>query len=176
MKYTIKQSTRNIVFIGMPGCGKTTVGKIVSSKLNKKFVDLDEYIEYKEGRNIPQIFKENGEKYFRNLESTAVLEISSMKNIIISTGGGVIKDRNNILNLKKNGIVIFIDRPLEHIISDVDIKNRPLLKNGTSQIKRIFNDRYELYKEYSDFVVENVSNLDELIDKVISIYNSSMFK
>ncbi len=103
----MRLKNKNIVLIGMPGCGKTTIGRSISSKLNKKFIDVDEYIECKYNKSIPQIFKENGEEYFRNIELKSVEEISNKEDSIISTGGGVIKNEQNIINLKQNGIVSF---------------------------------------------------------------------
>ncbi len=166
----MKLKNKNIVLIGMPGCGKTTIGRSISHKLNKKFIDVDEYIECKYNKSIPQIFKEKGEEYFRNIELKAVKEISNKEDIIISTGGGVIKNKQNIINLKQNGVVIFIDRKIEDIVSDVDISSRPLLKNGTAEIEKIFSNRYDLYRKYADFLVENNCNIEELINKIILIY------
>lgn len=169
----MESKVKNIILIGMMGCGKTTIGKMISSRLNKKFIDLDEYIENKQGCTIPEIFK-NGEDYFRKLECKAVDTISNEENVIISTGGGVIKNEENIINLKKNGIIFFIDRPLENIVMDVDIMSRPLLKNGTCEIEKIFKERYNLYKNYCDFLVDNVGEILKIVDNIISIYNKSM--
>ena len=156
----MKTGIKNIVLIGMPGCGKTTIGKLLASKLNKKFIDLDDYIESENGCSIPDIFK-NGEECFRKLESKAVEKISVEKNIIIATGGGVIK----------NGIVVFIDRPLENIISDVDISGRPLLKKGINEIEKIYNERYDIYKAYCDFSVHNTLNLEAIVDDIVKSCN-----
>lgn len=169
----MRDKVKNIVLIGMPGCGKTTIGKMAASVLNKKFIDMDEYIENKYKITIPEIFK-RGEEYFRNIESLAAVEVSNEYDVVISTGGGVIKNEKNIINLKKNGIVFFIDRPLENIIADVDIKNRPLLKNGTHEIEKIFNERYDSYKSYCNFLVDNTSDYEVVIDNIISIYNKEL--
>ena len=166
----MKTGIKNIVLIGMPGCGKTTIGKLLASKLNKKFIDLDDYIESENGCSIPDIFK-NGEECFRKLESKAVEKISVEKNIIIATGGWVIKKKCNIENLKKNGIVVFIDRPLENIISDVDISGRPLLKKGINEIEKIYNERYDIYKAYCDFSVHNTLNLEAIVDDIVKSCN-----
>ncbi|OBR90333.1 MULTISPECIES: shikimate kinase [Clostridium] len=162
--------TKNIVLIGMPGSGKTTLGNLLASRLNRKCIDLDDYIELENGCSIPDIFK-NGEEYFRKLESKAVEKVSVEKNIIIATGGGVIKKKCNIQNLKKNGIVVFIDRPLENIISDVDISGRPLLKKGIKEIEKIYNERYDIYKAYCDFSVHNILNLETIVDDIVKSCN-----
>lgn len=166
----MKKVNKNIVLIGMPGCGKTIIGKNISYKLKKKFIDLDEYIENKVGCSVTKIFQ-NGEDYFRNLESKAVKEISIETDSIISTGGGVIKRQENIINLKKNGVVIFIDRPIGNIISDVSLENRPLLKDGIWTVERIYRERYNIYKNLCDFRVDNRSSIDIVVEDIITIFN-----
>jgi Shikimate kinase len=118
---------KNIVLIGMPGCGKTTIGKELSNMLNLEFCDIDEYIVTTQGKQISEIF-ENGEEHFREIETKAVEEVSKTFPKIVSTGGGAVKRVKNIEILRENGIIIFINRPIENIASDVDIKSRPLLK------------------------------------------------
>ena len=86
---------KSITLIGMPGCGKTTIGKLLSKKLNYQFIDIDSYIEEKQGKTIDEIFK-NGEEYFRNIETEACRELGEIKNSIISSGGGVVKRYINI--------------------------------------------------------------------------------
>lgn len=159
---------KNIVLIGMPGCGKTIIGKTLYKKLEFDFVDIDRYIEEKSGKLIPELFKE-GEDYFRNLEREAVNELSKEENLVISTGGGVIKNYSNIEDLKKNGVVIFIDRPVENIAQDVEVSHRPLLKDGVQKIYELFNERYEMYKKYSDFHVVNDSNIENVVEQIIDI-------
>lgn len=167
----MKKQVKNIVIIGMPGCGKTTIGKMISSKLNKKFVDLDDYIVDKAGCTIPEIFQK-GEEHFRNIESEAVEEVSIEGSMVISTGGGVIKNQKNIVNLKKNGIVFFVDRPLENIVSDVDISTRPLLKNGTGEIEKLFKERYAIYNSSCDFSVDNIYTIEKVVDDIVEIYKN----
>ncbi|WP_368488613.1 shikimate kinase [Clostridium sp. BJN0013] len=169
----MKKQIKNIVIIGMPGCGKTTIGKLISSKLNKKFVDLDDYIVDKAECTIPEIFQK-GEEHFRNIESEVVGEVSMEEDMVISTGGGVIKRQKNIVNLKKNGVVFFVDRPLENIVNDVDISTRPLLKNGTGEIEKLFKDRYEIYNSCCDFSVDNICDIEKVADDIVEIYKNCM--
>ena len=160
---------KNIVLIGMPGCGKTTLGKIISKELKLKFYDVDHYIEEATKKKISEIF-ENGEDYFRDIECKACRELSEKSNIIISTGGGVVKREENIQNLKKTGIIIFIDRPVKNIIGDVDISKRPLLKDGADKVLKLYDERYELYKKAADKIVINNRDLYTLRDEIIKIY------
>lgn len=167
----MNKNRKNIVLIGMPGSGKTTIGKILSKKLGFKLVDLDKYIEITTGKTIPQIFME-GEERFRSLERETVNRVSKENGIIISTGGGTIKDYRNIEALKENGIIIFIDRPIENIAANANLSKRPLLKDGIHKLYDIYNERYELYKKYSTFQVMNDSSLEEVVNRIIRIINA----
>lgn len=160
--------SRNIVLIGMPGSGKTTIGKMLSERLKVKFIDTDDYIEDVAKQSIPEIFK-HGEEYFRKLERQAVSELSIEKSVIISTGGGAVKNYLNIKDLKKNGIIIFIDRPIKNIVQDVNISNRPLLKQGPGKLYDIFDERYELYKKYCDFWIINDEKIEDIVQKILKI-------
>lgn len=91
---------------------------------------------------------------------------------IISTGGGVVKIHKNIEMLKKNGIIFFINRPVELILSDVKTENRPLLKEGKDRLYSLFKDRYALYKEYCDYELLNIGKLEDVLNEVESLYCS----
>lgn len=162
---------KNIVLTGMMGSGKTTIGKALSEKLEMNFIDMDEYIEKSSGSTIKDIFKK-GEDYFRTLESNAALEISIMNSAVISTGGGIIKKSSNIELLKKNGIIYFIDRPVDNIAADIEVSKRPLLCNGKDRLFEIFNDRYELYIKYCDVIIKNDRDIQTAVDLIIESYIS----
>lgn len=157
-----------VIFIGMPGCGKSTIGRIISKELNLKFFDMDNYIESMTSKTIPQLF-EKGEEYFRNFETLACKELAQKSNIIISSGGGVVKRKENIEILKKEGYIIFIDRPLDDLLSDIDVSKRPLLKEGREKLIKLYEERYELYKSSADEIVENDKELRDVINKIIGI-------
>ena len=129
-----------IVLIGMPGCGKTTIGKILSTQLNLKFYDMDEYIQETSGKTIAELF-EKGEDNFRDLETQACRDLIKKNNVIISTGGGVVKRKENVDILKENSTIIFLDRPVEKIIGDVDVSKRPLLKDGKEKVLVLYKER-----------------------------------
>lgn len=167
-----KNSKKNIVLIGMPGSGKTTMGESISNSFNMKLYTIDKCIEKQEGKTVSDIFL-LGEDYFREIESKFVEHISHEVGVIIDTGGGVIKNPKNIELLKKNGFIIFINRPLQNIIKDIDIKNRPLLKGGIEKLHKLYNERYMLYKDYCDYELMNdrelevvITNLKAVIEKI----------
>lgn len=160
--------SRNIVLIGMPGSGKTTIGSLLAKKLNKKFIDIDDLIEKTEGKSISDIF-EIGEEHFRNIESKYAKNLSNEKScIVISTGGGIIIRKENIDFLKINSIIIFINRPLEKIIQDININNRPLLKRNMEDIYKLYNERIHLYEKYSDLEILNDDTIECAVNKIIS--------
>ena len=163
---------RNIVLIGMPGAGKTTIGKMLYEKLELKFVDVDEFIVEESGKTITELF-DVGESHFRDVESRAVKKLSMGNSSIIATDGGVIKNKENIEELKKKGIIVFIDRPLENIAGDVEISKRPLLKDGVQKLYDLYDERYELYKKHSDFHIMNDCEIEDVADKIIEKYMMS---
>ncbi len=159
--------SKSITLIGMPGCGKTTIGRLLSKRLTYDFIDMDFYIEQTQNKTISEIF-ENGEKYFRDIETDVCKILSKKINTVISTGGGVIKKEENIRYLKENSIVVFIDRPLEDILGDVEVEKRPLLANGKEAVYKLYDERYELYKQYCDYTVKNTKSLKFVVDEIIN--------
>ncbi|MFT5873973.1 MAG: shikimate kinase [Clostridium sp.] len=160
---------KNIVLIGMPGCGKSAIGEMIAKKIKMNFLDIDTYIESSTNLTINEIF-ENGEAGFRDIEAKSVMELSQNKSVVISTGGGVIKRYENIFNLKKNGIIFYINRPVENIASDIDAQVRPLLAKDPSKIYRLFEERGPLYKKYCDYEIMNISDIDNVVKDIIEIY------
>lgn len=148
----------NIALVGMPASGKTSVGKVLCQRLNKAFVDSDEEIVKRENRTIPEIFSQEGEGYFRNVEKNVIKDISMLNSQVISTGGGAILNPENIENLKGNSRIYFLDRPLEMLITTSD---RPLSSNRADLEKR-YNERYELYKACADVVVDGSKSVEEV--------------
>jgi shikimate kinase len=161
-----------IVIIGMPGSGKTTLGKMLAEELNIKFFDMDEYIVEKTGKTTIQLF-ENGEEFFRDIESETCKELAEYSNVLISTGGGVIKRKANIDTLNKEGLIIFIDRPVDNILGDVDVSFRPLLKDGKEKLLKLYDERYALYNEYAEEIVKNDSDIRVVIDKLKEVIDNN---
>lgn len=160
----IYNNKRNIVLIGMPTCGKTTISKLLADKLNKEVLDTDTLVEQEMGMTIKEYLKTHDETSFRDIETKVINEVSKLNNLIISTGGGVIKRKNNIEYLKANGLIIFIDRPLELLqVSDT----RPLSSNQ-SDLEKLYHERYDLYCNYADIIVKNDQDLELVINKIIN--------
>lgn len=156
------KAKQNIVLIGMPSSGKTTIGKMIADELSLEFFDSDEEIVKKEGRAIREIFETDGEKYFRELESKEISELSKKQSALISTGGGAILNKRNVDKLRQNGFIVFIDRPIELLVSTDD---RPLSSNREQLIKR-YNERYEIYCSSADFIVKNDCETQTVIKKI----------
>lgn len=156
---------KNIVLIGMPGCGKSTLGRLLSIESKLKFIDLDEYVVEKNSMTIEEMFNK-GEEFFRDMETKAVEEASKGCGVIISTGGGVVKREANIKILRKNGFIIFIDRSIEKIIETLDSSKRPLLKDNVEKIYSLYSERYELYKQYSDAIIFNNREIEEALNNI----------
>ena len=158
----------NIVLIGMPGCGKTTLGRIIADKLHVDFYDVDTYIEQTEEKTISELFSK-GECHFRIIESIAVSHISRYHPCVISTGGGVVTVPANMDVLRKNSIIIFINTPINKIIDTLDIQKRPLLKNNINNLYSLYKERYELYKKYCDYEIINDCDLNTSVQNIIKL-------
>ena len=157
---------KNIVLIGMPACGKSTIGYWLSKKINYPFVDVDRYLEEKENRIISDIFSNEGEEYFRELETKYLKELSENEGIIISTGGGAVKNKENIDILKENGIIVFLNRTIDDI-SRENHRNRPLLQNPDN-IRKLYDERIKLYRRYADIIIKNDDSMDVIVDRIIT--------
>lgn len=157
---------KNIVLIGMPGCGKTTIGWLLAEKLSLSFVDVDEYIEKTTGKSVKELFLK-GEEFFREIETSAIREISSLSSRVIATGGGVVKNHVNMDYLSKNSMIIFINRPIEDIVKDIDVESRPLLKDNLDRIYSLFYERYPLYLKYCDLEIKNDGSIDKALNEIL---------
>ena len=157
----------NIVLIGMPGSGKSTVGIILAEKTGLSFVDLDAVIEKTAGKSIPQIFSEDGEPAFRDLEQKCAEKISKQSGQVIATGGGVILREANMKALSQNSLIVFLDRPVSDILGE-NLSERPLLADDATRIHRLYDERIGLYRRYGGFTVENNSAPEEAAAKILN--------
>lgn len=141
-----------IYIVGLAGCGKTSLSKLLAKHLSYTFFDMDELIVKKENRSINEIFATDGEPYFRGVETSVLEEVSTKPRSVVSTGGGVVVTECNIEIMKASGTVIFIDRSPSIIANNIDGKERPLIKNNPNIIFELHKKRYELYKKSADIV------------------------
>ena len=155
----------NIVLIGMAGCGKSTIGKMLSERLNKDFMDTDEMIENAENKSIPEIIEKYGEDYFRCCETVAVNLAGREKSCVIATGGGVATRPENYLPLKQNGIIVFINRDAEKL----PIKNRPL--SQFHGVKELYEKRMPFYRQFAHIEVDGNGTVEEVTAKIFEEIN-----
>lgn len=166
----------NIILIGFMGSGKSTLGRLIADSLDMTFIDTDEYIEDKEGMSISKIFELKGEKYFREVETKYIKEISEFGNTVVSTGGGVANSPTNMNFLKKKGLVFFLDCSIKCLVERLMESNtRPLLSGYEDLTKRITDllsqrlDNYHRFMDYS-ISIDSESTPWESIEKIKKIY------
>jgi len=153
----------NIVLSGMPGAGKSTVGKLLAGEMGRAFFDLDEEIIRVTGRSIPEIFANDGEAAFRDLETRVLRDVlSNQKNIVLATGGGAILRDENIDLLHRNGKIYFIDRPLADLLPT---KDRPLASSAEA-IRHRFEERYDRYCKTADCHIDGDGSVDEVVERI----------
>lgn len=167
----IEKQTQNIVLVGMPGAGKSTIAKELAIILNRQVFDTDSYIEEKVQKTIPQIFNENGEDYFRNLESDAAKATGKKIATVIATGGGIIKKQENFDALKQNGFVVFLIRD----INELSLKGRPL-STDKERLKEMYFERLPKYQEIADAEVVVQSKISDTVDNIIKIFKGDDYE
>ncbi len=167
---------KNIILIGMTGTGKTTIAKKLSTELNGEFIDIDKIIETKYNMSIENIFSKEGEQSFREKESNIINNLKIFDKLnIISTGGGIVKNIDNIKVLKDIGIIFLLEGSIDAIIKNLkndNINSRPLLKNKDLRetLKNMHDERYENYLNSSNYII-NIDNksIDEIVREIINI-------
>ncbi len=155
----------NIVLVGMAGCGKSTVGRMLAQRLHKTLIDTDELVEQTANKPIPRIIAENGEDYFRQYETSAVQSAGKEKSKVIATGGGVVTRKENYNPLKQNGIIVFINRDADLLPTN----NRPL--SQLHGVKALCESRLPMYREFADIEVDGNGTIDEVADRIIKELN-----
>ena len=167
---------RNLVLIGFMGSGKSTVGRLVANELEMHFVDVDQWIEKRERMSIANIFSQQGEVAFRELETQAVRELAKQENLVIATGGGVVLRRVNVEVLGKTGILIYLSIDAKTALERTKKhSHRPLLRERKSeeQMEALFRERQDLYQAIPHCVQSAGRSVTEVVADVIRIYRSN---
>lgn len=153
---------QNIILIGMPGCGKSTIGALLSEKLGRSLVDIDEQVIQLAGKTIPQIFSEDGEAVFRDWETKALAELGKQSGQIIATGGGCVTQARNHSLLHQNGTIFWLQRNLGLLPTD----GRPL--SQSHKLSDLYAQREPMYEAFADFRIGNDGDVDETVNAIVA--------
>ena len=156
----LRQKMENIIIIGMPGCGKSTVGRILADYTGKAFIDADAALEEEAGFTIPQIFEREGEAGFRKRETEILEELGKQSGLVIATGGGCVTREENYAHLHQNGTIIFLERE----ISMLERKGRPL---SQGDLREMYEKRLALYRRFADITIQNNAQESTVAKKIM---------
>lgn len=160
----------HIYLTGMMGSGKSAIGRALAKELKRPFADIDAMIEKEQGRKISEIFEQEGEAFFRALETEALRTLAEEdKAKIVSCGGGIVLSDENVRLMHESGTVVLIFRDVDMIVQTVDTKKRPLLKEGAENVRKIYQERAKCYEESCDMRIENSGTIQEAANKIISL-------
>lgn len=161
----------NIILIGMPGCGKSTVGVILAKTLGIGFVDTDLIIQQRENRLLQNIIDTDGIDYFLNCEADAVKSLDC-ENSVVATGGSVVYREDAVQHLKSNGKIIFLDVPLDEIKRRLNnINTRGIAAKKNKSIEDIYNERIALYNKYADVIIKtDGESVEKTVEKICKIF------
>lgn len=157
----LRSQMENIILIGMPGCGKTTVGKLMAAQTDRTFVDCDAEVEQLAKKSIPEIFAQDGESVFRDLESRVLAHFGKESGLVISTGGGCVTQVRNYPLLHQNGTIYYLKREASKLPSD----GRPL--SQTQNLKEMQQKRAPLYARFADFIIDNNSTAEDAVKALL---------
>ncbi|MEG2002112.1 MAG: shikimate kinase [Clostridia bacterium] len=161
-----RRKLANILLIGMPGSGKTSVGEEIAKRLGRQFFDTDAMIIERNGKSIMEVFAERGEEFFRSVESETMLEIGKKNGIVIATGGGIVKTDANDFAMQQNCFVVYVDRDIDRLARN----GRPLSKD-VNTLAEIYRERQSKYHTWSDFVVQNDKSINDCVKKIMEKYD-----
>ena len=156
----MERSTRNLLLVGMPGCGKSTVGRVLAQRLGRTLVDTDALIVERAGCSIPEIFARQGEEAFRRLEHEVLCEVGRQSGLVIATGGGIVTRPENLDPMRQNSTVIFLRRPLDRL----PVEGRPI--SQANDLETLYRRRLPLYQQAADWAVDNI-DLDNTISEIL---------
>ena len=161
----VKKKTVNIVLVGMPGCGKSSVGRLLAQKLGREFVDIDKEIEKRQNCTVPEIFARGGEEEFRRIETEVTEDVCKRSGLVIATGGGVVTRPENQFSLKCNGFTVYLKRDIESLSTD----GRPL--SAAKGREKLFSERKHLYEGWSDITADNNGEIEACVSSITSSFD-----
>ena len=161
--HTLSSRMENIVLIGMPGCGKTTIGQALAEKLGKPFADSDALVEKMAQKTIPRIFAEDGEAIFRQWETKALAELGKQSGMVIATGGGAVTQSVNYRLLRQNSRIFWVQRALEQL----PIQGRPL--SQSKSLDMLWQERANLYGKFADHIIENNGTITDAVHAILEV-------
>lgn len=160
----LQQQTENIILVGMPGCGKSTIGKILAAHLDKEFLDADALITEKAGCPIPEIFATQGEAGFRAIETEVLAEIGKLSGKVIATGGGCVTKAENFPLLHQNGSIYWLEREITQLPTD----GRPL--SQSTALEDMYRIRKPLYRQFADYTIDNNGSPADTVEIILKIW------
>ena len=164
----LARQMQNIVLVGMPGCGKSTIGKKLADASGKKFADADTAIQEAAGKSIPDIFAESGEPGFRAIETQVLAELGKRSGLVIATGGGCVTQERNYPLLHQNGTIFWLTRDLEKLPTD----GRPLSQR--TKIADMYTIRKPLYEAFADYTIGNDGDPQAAVDAIVQIWEGTL--
>lgn len=170
----MKQNPKNIILCGFMGSGKTTVGRRIAQKARMEFVDLDQYIEARQERSIPDIFAQDGEESFRRMETEAAKELAGRRGLVIAAGGGTLLRAQNVQIFRNSGVTVLLDTPIwliqERLKNDT---GRPLLQkpNRRQLIANLYRQRLPAYCTAADLIVDGAGGVERVAGRVLEQVN-----
>ena len=159
---TLSHQMKNLILIGMPGCGKSTIGAALAQRLGREFVDADGEVVKSAGKPIPEIFAQDGEEAFRQWETATLNSLGKQSGLVIATGGGCVTQNRNFAALHQNGYIIWLERDLTLLPTD----GRPL--SQSNRLEEMYKLRKPMYEAFADIRVENAGNPEQTVKEILS--------
>ena len=160
---SLRRQMENLILIGMPGCGKSTIGRLLAQHTGKAFVDADEALEERVGRKITDIIPQDGETAFRQLETDTLAQLGKQSALVIATGGGCVTQERNYPLLHQNGTILWLTRRLDKLPTD----GRPLSQSG--KLAEMFEKRSPLYARFADAVISNDASAEQTLAQLLGV-------